>query len=297
MLRDKSIGASLALRETDLTEPPREFEFSDADFRNLAQYAYDQAGIALSDSKRNLVYSRLSRRLRALGMTAFREYREYLAENPSELESFINAISTNLTKFFREAHHFDHFRTHVAVPFVQAAHGKMGQRLRVWSAGCSTGEEPYSVAVVLKREIRDIDRHDVKILATDIDTEVLGKGARGEYPAASIDEVPKTYREFFQPAGGNRNSEQVVVNRDVRTLITFRRLNLMEKWPFTGNFDAIFCRNVMIYFDGPTKTALVERFTQKLKPGGWLYIGHSESLVGAHAGLRLIGRTTYRRVA
>lgn len=297
MLRDKSIGASLALRETDLTEPPREFEFSDADFRTLAQYAYDQAGIALSDSKRNLVYSRLSRRLRALGMTAFREYREYLAENPSELESFINAISTNLTKFFREAHHFDHFRTHVAVPFVQAAHGKMGQRLRVWSAGCSTGEEPYSVAVVLKREIRDIDRHDVKILATDIDTEVLGKGARGEYPAASIDEVPKTYREFFQPAGGNRNSEQVVVNRDVRTLITFRRLNLMEKWPFTGNFDAIFCRNVMIYFDGPTKTALVERFTQKLKPGGWLYIGHSESLVGAHAGLRLIGRTTYRRVA
>ena len=297
MLRDKSIGASLALRETDLTEPPREFEFSDADFRNLAQYAYDQAGIALSDSKRNLVYSRLSRRLRALGMTAFREYREYLAATPSELESFINAISTNLTKFFREAHHFDHFRTHVAVPFVQAAHGKMGQRLRVWSAGCSTGEEPYSVAVVLKREIRDIDRHDVKILATDIDTEVLGKGARGEYPAASIDEVPKTYREFFQPAGGNRNSEQVVVNRDVRTLITFRRLNLMEKWPFTGNFDAIFCRNVMIYFDGPTKTALVERFTQKLKPGGWLYIGHSESLVGAHAGLRLIGRTTYRRVA
>lgn len=297
MLRDKSVGASLALREPDLTEPPREFEFSDADFRNLAQYAYDQAGIALSDSKRNLVYSRLSRRLRALGMTAFREYREYLAANPSELESFINAISTNLTKFFREAHHFDHFRTHVAVPFVQAAHGKKGQRLRVWSAGCSTGEEPYSVAVVLKREIRDIDRHDVKILATDIDTEVLGKGARGEYPAASIDEVPKAYREFFQSGGGNRNSEQVLVSRDVRTLITFRRLNLMEKWPFTGNFDAIFCRNVMIYFDGPTKTALVERFTQKLKPDGWLYIGHSESLIGAHPGLRLIGRTTYRRIA
>jgi chemotaxis protein methyltransferase CheR len=296
MLRDKRVGVSVALREPDVTEPPREFAFSDADFRSLAQYAYDQAGIALSDAKRNLVYSRLSRRLRALGMTAFREYREYLAATPSELESFINAISTNLTKFFREAHHFDHFRTHVAVPFVQAAHGKVGRRLRVWSAGCSTGEEPYSVAVVLRREIRDIDRHDVKVLATDIDTEVLAKGARGEYPANSIDEVPKTYREFFQPVGGDRNSDQVVVGRDVRALITFRRLNLMDEWPFTGNFDAIFCRNVMIYFDGPTKTALVERFTQKLKPGGWLYIGHSESLIGAHPGLRLIGRTTYRRV-
>lgn len=292
-------GAAVALvgSEPAAAEPLREFAFSDVDFRSLAQFAYEQAGIALSDSKRNLVYSRLSRRLRALGLTSFRQYREHLAANVSELESFINAISTNLTKFFREAHHFDHFRTHVAVPFVQDAHGKVGRRLRVWSAGCSTGEEPYTIAVVLKREIRDIDRHDVRILATDIDTEVIGKGARGEYPANSIDEVPKTYREFFQPVGGDRTSENVMVGRDIRSLVIFRRLNLMESWPFTGNFDAIFCRNVMIYFDGPTKTALVERFTQKLKPGGWLYIGHSESLIGSHPGLRLIGRTTYRREA
>jgi chemotaxis protein methyltransferase CheR len=292
-------GAAVALvgSEPAAAEPLREFAFSDADFRSLAQFAYEQAGIALSDSKRNLVYSRLSRRLRALGLTSFRQYREHLAANVSELESFINAISTNLTKFFREAHHFDHFRTHVAVPFVQDAHGKVGRRLRVWSAGCSTGEEPYTIAVVLKREIRDIDHHDARILATDIDTEVLGKGARGEYPVNSIDEVPKTYREFFQPVGGDRASENVMVGRDIRSLVTFRRLNLMESWPFTGNFDAIFCRNVMIYFDGPTKTALVERFTQKLKPGGWLYIGHSESLIGSHPGLRLIGRTTYRREA
>jgi chemotaxis protein methyltransferase CheR len=297
MLRDNASAAALAVRDVVVTEPAREFAFSDADFRGLAQYAYEQAGIALSDSKRNLVYSRLSRRLRTLGMASFREYREYLAATPAELEGFINAISTNLTKFFREAHHFDHFRTHVAVPFVQSAHGKVGHRLRVWSAGCSTGEEPYSIAVVLKREIRDIERHDARILATDIDTEVLGKGTRGEYPANSIDEVPKTYREFFQSVGGDRKSEQVVVDRDIRGLVTFRRLNLMDTWPFSGNFDAIFCRNVMIYFDGPTKTALVERFTQKLKPGGWLYIGHSESLIGTHPGLRLIGRTTYRRTA
>src|SRR5579864_7564639 len=132
--------AEAACGTTDraITDSPCEFVFSDADFTNLAQFAYNHAGIALADSKRNLVYSRLSRRLRALGLTSFRDYREFLAANPPELESFINAISTNLTKFFREAHHFDHFRTHVAVPFVQAAHGKVGHRLRVWSAGCST---------------------------------------------------------------------------------------------------------------------------------------------------------------
>jgi chemotaxis protein methyltransferase CheR len=292
----RGTAAAFVNSEPAAAEPQREFAFSDADFRSLAQFAYEQAGIALADSKRNLVYSRLSRRLRALGLTTFREYREHLASDPSELESFINAISTNLTKFFREAHHFDHFRSHVAVPFVQAAHGKTGRRLRVWSAGCSTGEEPYTAAAVLKREIRDVDRHDVKILATDIDTEVIGKGARGEYPVSSIDEVPKTYREFFQPVGGDRESENVMVGRDIHSLVTFRRLNLMEPWPFSGHFDAIFCRNVMIYFDGPTKTALVERFTQKLKPSGFLYIGHSESL-SSHPGLQLMGRTIYRREA
>ena len=298
MPRDaRAAAAALLDREPAIPEPAREFAFSDADFRSLAQFAYEQAGISLSDSKRNLVYSRLSRRLRALGLRTFVEYREFLAENVSELEAFINAISTNLTKFFREAHHFDHLRSHVAVPFVQEAHGKVGRRLRVWSAGCSTGEEPYSVAVVLKREIRDIERHDVKILATDIDTEVIRKGARGEYALNSIDEVPKPYREFFEPAAGVRKEESVVVDREIRDLVTFRRLNLMETWPFNGNFDAIFCRNVMIYFDGPTKAALIERFTNKLKPGGWLYIGHSESLNGLHPGLQLVGRTIYRREA
>jgi chemotaxis protein methyltransferase CheR len=263
----------------------------------LAQFAYTHAGIALADSKRNLIYSRLSRRLRALGQTTFKEYRDYLAENESELENFINAISTNLTKFFREAHHFDHFRTHVAVPFVQEAHGRSGQRLRVWSAGCSTGEEPYTIAVVLKREIRNPADHDVRILATDIDTNVIAKGAAGEYPVSSIDEVPKTYREYFQPVDGDPNAAEIVMGDEVRSLISFARLNLMEPWPFRGRFDAIFCRNVMIYFDGPTKSKLVDRFTQQLKPGGWLYIGHSESLIGSHPGLQLVGRTVYRREA
>jgi chemotaxis protein methyltransferase CheR len=290
----RSAAAALPLDGAD-GDLRREFAFSDADFRSLAQLAYEHAGIALADSKRNLVYSRLSRRLRALGLNTFHEYREYLAESEREIESFINSISTNHTKFFREAHHFDHFRTHVAVPLVQSGYQSNGRRLRVWSAGCSTGEEPYTIAVVLKREIRDVERHDVRILATDIDTDVLGKAARGEYPANSVDDVPKTYQEFFQYADDAGSC--VAMDDDVRSLIVFNRLNLMEQWPFHGLFDAIFCRNVMIYFDAATKANLVQRFTQQVKPGGWLYIGHSESLIGSHPGLTLVGRTIYRRDA
>jgi chemotaxis protein methyltransferase CheR len=286
--------APLANGFPDLPEPAREFSFSEDDFRGLVKFAYDSAGIALSDTKRNLVYSRLSRRLRVLGLTSFRDYRDYLAATPSELEGFLNAISTNLTKFFRESHHFDHFRSHVAAPFAQ---GVGRRRLRVWSAGCSTGEEPYTIGVVLKREIADIERHDVRILATDIDTDVIGRGALGEYQAAAVEDVPKTYREYFLPIDGDRNGQRVVLDDAVRALVAFRRLNLMEQWPFNGPFDAIFCRNVMIYFDGPTKTSLVDRFTAKLKIGGWLYIGHSESLIGSHPGLSIVGRTTYRRDA
>jgi chemotaxis protein methyltransferase CheR len=271
--------------------PVREFDFSEADFRRLAQLAYEFAGISLSDSKRNLLYSRLSRRLRALGLNAFSEYRELLDSDEREVENFVNSISTNHTKFFREAHHFDHLRTHVAVPFPQSASAAGVRRLRIWSAGCSTGEEPYTIAVVLKREIRDIGSSDVRILATDIDTDVLKRAARGEFAGVAVDDVPKPYQDHF-----TLRDDKVIMDEDMRALITFRRLNLMdEPWPFRGLFDAIFCRNVMIYFDGPTKAKLVERFIQQIKPGGWLYIGHSESLVGAHPGLQAVGRTIYRR--
>jgi len=276
--------------------PIREFAFSEADFQKLTQLAYEHAGIALSESKQNLIYSRLSRRLRALKLTTFRDYCDYLTTNAAEIESFINSISTNHTKFFREVHHFEHFRSHVAVPFAHDVARKPGGRLRVWSAGCSTGEEPYTIAVVLKREIRDLAGSDVRILATDIDTDVLNKASNGEFTPSLVDEVPKDYQSFFMRNAGAGSAEKVRVDEDLQSLIAFRRLNLMESWPFQGLFDAIFCRNVMIYFDAPTKTTLVERFTQQIKPGGWLYIGHSESLIGAHPGLELVGRTTYRRI-
>jgi len=269
----------------------REFVFSEADFRHLVQLAYQYAGISLSESKRNLLYSRLSRRLRILGMATFAEYRGLLETDQREIENFINSISTNHTKFFRESHHFDHMRSHVILPFVQKAAQTGNRRLRIWSAGCSSGEEPYTIGVVLKREIRDLRGYDVRILATDIDTDVLAKAGRGEFATATVDEVPKTYAEYFKRAG-----DKVVVDAEVKSLIAFRQLNLMnDPWPFKGMFDAIFCRNVMIYFDGPTKAKLIQRFVQQIKPGGWLYIGHSESLIGAHPGLQSAGRTIYRR--
>lgn len=278
-----------------LSPPAREFDFSNEDFRSLAKVAYDYAGIALSEGKRNLVYSRLSRRLRTLQLQTFREYRQYLAENPSEIENFINSISTNHTKFFREDHHFDHLREHVAIPFAKSGTRGNG-RMRVWSAGCSSGEEPYTIAVVLKREIHTLAQQDVKVLATDIDTEVLNRAARGEYAEAAISDVPRQYQEYFHLAD-DRGSRKVVIDPEIRSIIAFRRLNLMqEKWPFSGLFDVIFCRNVMIYFDGPTKTNLINRFTSQLKPGGFLYIGHSESLIGTHPKLQSMGRTIYRRV-
>lgn len=278
-----------------IVDGAREFAFSEADFRSLAQVAYDRAGIALADSKRNLLYSRLSRRLRVLGLSSFREYRGYLAGNDREIEMFINSISTNHTKFFREEHHFDHLRSHLALPFAQAAQSGGSRRLRIWSAGCSSGEEPYTIAVVLKRELRDLRSLDVRILATDIDTDVLAKAARGEFALATVDEVPKAFQGYFHQVSGSGANTKVSMDPQVKSLIAFRRLNLMEPWPFRGLFDAIFCRNVMIYFDGATKSALIERFVQQIRPGGWLYIGHSESLIGAHPGLQSVGRTIYRR--
>jgi len=291
----QKMAAAASLIIPAVADADREFAFSDEDFKTLSKLAYEHAGIVLAESKRNLIYGRLSRRLRALGLTAFRDYRAYLTGQggPSEMQNFINSISTNLTKFFRESHHFDHFRSTVVVPYANGR-GRHSPRLRIWSAGCSTGEEPYTIAVILHKEMNDIARRDVRVLATDIDTEVLGKAARGEYPANSVDDVPKAYRSYFEPTQGERGPI-VRLSQMTRSVISFRQLNLLESWPFQGPFDAIFCRNVMIYFDGPTKAALVDRLMKKLMPGGWLYIGHSESLLGSHPGLKLMGRTIYRR--
>jgi chemotaxis protein methyltransferase CheR len=272
----------------------REFDFSDADFCALSKIAYEHAGITLPEAKKNLLYGRLSRRLRTLGLPSFEDYRQYLQENSGdELQLFINALSTNHTKFFREQHHFEHFVSAVVAPFL-AAH-PTGGKLRIWSAGCSSGEEPHTIALILHAEIKDLASRDVRILATDIDTDVLRRASQGVFSAESVAAVPAKYRGPIAKADDNGN---VAIDRKVCSLISFGHLNFMDdKWPMRGPFDAIFCRNVMIYFDGPTKTKLVDRFTDLLRVGSWLYIGHSESLLGTHPRLKLSGRTIYRRSA
>jgi chemotaxis protein methyltransferase CheR len=282
--------------DLEMLQGEREFTFTEADFRFLAKCAYDHAGIALSDSKSNLVYGRLSKRLRLLKLPDFKAYREYLTTNEREIENFINSISTNHTKFFRESHHFDHLHANVTAPFGLVRHPSSGRRLRIWSAGCSSGEEPYTMASVLVNDIPDIERHDVRILATDIDTDILAKAARAEYQPAALDEIPKQYKPYFSTQTGADGREVMAANDELRSLIRFRQLNLLQDWPFKGMFDAIFCRNVMIYFDGPTKARLIDRFIAQIKPGGWLYIGHSESLTNGHPHLKLMGRTIYLKV-
>ncbi len=237
-------------------QPQREFEFSAADFRALAKIAYQHAGITLPEAKQNLVYGRLSRRLRTLGMSSFEEYRKYLNEHADqELEPFINSLSTNHTKFFREPHHFEHFVSNVVAPFA-AAHPS-GGRMRIWSAGCSTGEEPHTIALILATELKNIASRDIRILATDIDTEVLRRASQGVFSAESVSAVPAKYRGALSKSG---DGDSVAIDRNVCSLITFGRLNFMEEWPVRGPFDVIFCRNVMIYFDGPTKLRLRRAF-------------------------------------
>ena len=269
----------------------REFAFSEADFRHLVQLAYQYAGISLSESKRNLLYSRLSRRLRT---STWRRSRSIaVCWRATSARSRISSTRSRPTTPSSSARRITSTicaRTS-SCRSCRRRRQTGNRRLRIWSAGCSSGEEPYTIGVVLKREIRDFRGYDVRILATDIDTDMLAKAGRGEFASATVDEVPKTYAEYFKRAG-----DKAVVDPEVKSLITFRQLNLMnDPWPFKGPFDAIFCRNVMIYFDGPTKAKLIQRFVQHIKPGGWLYIGHSESLIGTHPGLQSSGRTIYRR--
>jgi len=272
----------------------REFAFSDEDFNSLRTLVRKHTGISLSDSKRELVYGRLSRRLRALGLRSFRDYRNVLTADPvgHEMVEFCNAITTNLTSFFRESHHFDYLRDQVLVPLGSRT---PGQRLRIWSAGCSTGEEPYSIAMTVRESLPQAARHDIKILATDLDSDVLSRGRRGVYAEDRVKGMSQArITTFFreQRAGG---TSSLAVTPDIRQLITFNRLNLMHELPMRGPFDVIFCRNVVIYFDKDTQRDLFRRFAQLQRPGDVLFLGHSESMFKVSDAYTLVGRTIYRR--
>ncbi len=274
----------------------REFVFTVQDFRYIQQLVGEVAGISLSEAKQDLVYSRLCKRLRALGLTSFRQYCEYVRHDATrELSHLINAITTNLTAFFREQHHFD-FLAESLLPELVTRKGNERQ-IRVWSAGCSSGEEPYSLAITLLERLPAPERWDIKILATDLDSNMLERAGQGVYPESRLEGVPTELARRWFLRGRGQNQGLVRVHPALQELIRFRRLNLMDAWPMQKPFDLIFCRNVMIYFDKPTQGRLVERYCSQLVPEGHLFIGHSESLFGINQRLQLVGKTVYRKTA
>jgi chemotaxis protein methyltransferase CheR len=271
----------------------REFEFGNEDFEALRTLVKQVTGISLSDQKRELVYGRLTRRLRALNLKTFRDYRNLLASDSDELVQFCNAITTNLTAFFREPHHFDHLRDEVLKPLAASTSGL--RRFRIWSAACSTGEEPYTLAMTVLESLPDLGRWDLKILATDLDSDVLAKASRGVYLADRLRTLSGERRQkFFSPVAGAKEPS-FQVSPALSRLITYKQLNLMHPLPMKGPLDVIVCRNVLIYFDKDTQRDLVSRMARLQRPGDLLYLGHSESLFKVSNDYTLIGRTIYRR--
>lgn len=266
-----------------------EYSLSEREFSRIKERVYRVAGIALSDAKRTLVVSRLSKIVRALGLSGFDAYVDYLESgaNAAEGQDFVNALTTNLTRFYREDHHFDHLRDYVGTLI---AAKPRGTRLRIWSAGCSTGPEPYTIGMDLLAAYPELKRWDFKILATDIDTAVLDKASRGIYPESELTGLSAGRARPFEHLGDGT----VRVPTGVRELVSFKQLNLIADWPMKGPFDAIFCRNVAIYFDKPTQAMVFGRFGKLLSAEGYLYIGHSENLGAAGDGFRLVGKTIYQ---
>ena len=283
------------LREALAAPRVREFEFGNEDFEALRKLVKEITGINLSDQKRELVYGRLARRLRVLHLRTFAEYRDLLASDGGrEIGEFCNAITTNLTSFFRESHHFEYLRDQVLQPMV--ANRTASHRVRIWSAGCSTGEEAYSLAMTVIESIPDLRTWDVKILATDLDSDVLAKAQRGIYAAERVRAIgPQRISRFFAERRGGRDGATYEVKPELTSLITFKQLNLMHPLPMKGPLDAIFCRNVVIYFDKDTQRELFSRIAQLQRPGNLLFLGHSESLFKVSESYTPIGKTVYRR--
>jgi chemotaxis protein methyltransferase CheR len=273
-----------------------DYPLTDTQFHRIRELVREHTGISLSEAKRQLVYGRLARRLRALKLTSFGEYLELIERGGAdELEEFTNAITTNLTSFFREPHHFEYLASDVLPKIVAKDSGV--RRARIWCCAASTGEEPYSIAMVLREAQEILTGFDVKLLATDLDSAVLATGAAGIYNAERLKSVSSARVSRFFRKGGGEHAGHFRATDELRNLITFKQLNLMNEWPVRGPFDAIFCRNVIIYFDKETQRALFERMATLQRPGDMLFLGHSESLYRVSDKYELVGRTIYRRNA
>jgi chemotaxis protein methyltransferase CheR len=278
------------------TLPPANLQFPLAadEFAQIAAMLRQETGISLVESKTDLVQGRLARRLRALGLGSFAEYLEIVRdpEATDERRQMINALTTNLTSFFRETHHFDYLGDTI-LPEIARDRQSGASRLRIWSAGCSSGEEAYSIAMTVCAKLPEWQRWDARILATDIDTNMVAAGRAGEYEASRAETVPESYRKRFllRPVNGT-----VQVADGLRDLVAFRQLNLLGSWPMRGRFNVIFCRNVVIYFDKPTQRTLFDRFADILTPNGWLIVGHSETLFRLSDRFKNLSRTIYRKI-
>ena len=267
----------------------KEFLCTDRDFKDIANLVYNACGIVLGDHKREMVYSRLARRIRALKLNDFKAYLAYLdTHKDQEFDAFINAITTNLTSFFREFHHFEFIKSELVPSLLKS--NKDTKRVRIWSAGCSTGEEPYSLAMTLNNAFPS--NWDVKILATDLDSNVLEKAQKGVYTAANVNGLDDFHlkRWFLK----SKDGEHYKVKDKLRECISFKRLNLLQDWPMKGPFDLILCRNVVIYFDKETKDHLFKRYANILSEHGYLFLGHSESMGKEHSNYKNLGKTMYQ---
>lgn len=269
-----------------------EGDLGSAEFADIAAIMQKEARIHLTEAKRTLVHSRLSRRLRENGMTSFRDYVAFVKQDMVERRVMVTALTTNHTHFFREAHHFDHFRD-VLMPRLKER--AKSQAVRIWSAGCSSGEEVYTIAMcLLGRDRADaawLKNADVRLLATDISAPVVEAAQRGAY-SSGPDSIPEPYRSaWLRPNGSGFE-----MAAEAKALVTARTLNLFERWPMRQPYDAIFCRNVMIYFDDAAKAELEARLVERLAPGGFLYIGHSERLIApTQLGMSSVGQTIYQK--
>ena len=272
------------------TDTVKEFDFTRSDFERVRALIYQRAGISLADSKQEMVYSRLARRLRATGIQSFARYLDELegGRMGAEWEAFTNALTTNLTSFFREAHHFPLLAEHL-----QGLRRRDGAPLTIWCSAASTGEEPYSIAMTACEAFNTLTP-PVQVVATDIDTNVLAVGAAGVYPMERADKVGQERLKRFFLKGKGANDGMARVRPELRQLVNFRQLNLLANdWPVEGQFDAIFCRNVMIYFDKETQRRILARFVPLMKPHALLFAGHSENFLYVSDSLRLRGKTVY----
>lgn len=276
-------------------KPDDPLSLSDEIFSLFQSLIYTTAGIRLSSQKKSLLSSRLIRRLKKLGIDSLYEYYRKVKDDNDELVEMLNCISTNTTKFFREKHHFEYLKNKVIPELLKS---KVDERIiRIWSAGCSTGEEPYSIAITLREALGDMHGWDIKILATDISTKVLDAAQSGIYEYEAVSDMPEdiVYRYFLKGTG--ENIGKIKVKDFLRDMIRFRRLNLKDRaYPFKRNFDVIFCRNVMIYFDEGMKQHVISIFHRHLSDSGYLFLGHSETMLGSDGLFKPVFITVYRKI-